>query len=98
MYFLSNPNIANGWGYSAQANGLELDQVPDIAGRGAVQDQASPCIEGGLDFTKQEEGSHRIDLLDPLVLNDDEELEAVEHLVGATGAVNLAGLPLLPLL
>ena len=33
------------------------------------------------------------------VLNDDEELEAVdEHLMGATGAVHLAGLPLLPLL
>ena len=37
MYFLSNPNIANGWGYSAQANGLELDQVSEIAGRGGVK-------------------------------------------------------------
>ena len=59
IYFLSNPNIANGWGYSAQANGLELDQVPEIAGRAAVQVQASPCIGGGLDYTEQEEGSHR---------------------------------------
>ena len=55
IYFLSNPNIANGWGYSAQANGLELDQVPEIAGRDAVQVQASPFIEGGLDYTKQDE-------------------------------------------
>ena len=77
---------------------MELDQVPEIARQGAVQDQASPCIKGGLDYTEQEEGSHRIDLLDHLVLNDDEELEAVEHLMGATGAVHLAGLALLPLL
>ena len=59
IYFLSSPNIANGWGYSAQANGLELDQVPEIAGRGAVQVQASPCIGGGLDYTEQEEDFHR---------------------------------------
>ena len=77
---------------------MELDQVPEIAGWGAVQDQASPCIKGGLDYTEQEEGSHRDNLLDSLVPNDDEELEAVEHLMGATGAVHLAGLPLLPLL
>ena len=38
---------------------MELDQVPEIAGRAAVQVQASPCIGGGLDYTEQEEGSHR---------------------------------------
>ena len=56
---LSNPNIAYGWVNSAPANDLGLALVPEVAGRVAVQVQASPCTEGGLDYTEQEEDFHR---------------------------------------
>ena len=59
IYLLSNPNIAYGWVNSGQANDLGLALVPEVAGRVAVQVQASPCTEGGLDFTEQEEDFHR---------------------------------------
>ena len=59
IYLLSNPNIAYGWVNSAPANDLGLALVPEVAGRVAVQVQASPCTEGGLDFTEQEEDFHR---------------------------------------
>ena len=59
IYLLSNPNIAYGWVNSAPANDLGLALVPEVAGRVAVQVQASPCTEGGLDYTEQEEDFHR---------------------------------------
>ena len=59
IYLLSNPNIAYGWVNSGQANDLGLALVPEVAGRVAVQVQASPCTEGGLDYTEQEEDFHR---------------------------------------
>ena len=59
IYLLSNPNIAYGWVNSAPANDLGLALVPEVAGRVAVQVQASPSTEGGLDYTEQEEDFHR---------------------------------------
>ena len=56
---LSNPNIAYGLVHSAPANDLGLALVPEVAGRVAVQVQASPSTEGGLDYTEQEEDFHR---------------------------------------
>ena len=52
---------------------MGLALVPEVAGRVAVQVQASPCTEGGLDYTEQEEDFHRRGL--GLV----EEVEEVEE-------------------
>ena len=61
---------------------MELDQVPEIAGRAAVQVQASPCIGGGLDYTEQEEDFHRRGQGQVEEVGEVEELDWVAELVG----------------
>ena len=78
IYLLSNPNIAYGWVNSAPANDLGLALVPEVAGRVAVQVQASPSTEGGLDYTEQEEDFHR---RGPGLVEEVEEPDPVAELV-----------------
>ena len=79
---LSNPNIAYGWVNSAPANDLGLALVPEVAGRVAVQVQASPSTEGGLDYTEQEEDFHRRGLGLVEEVEEVEEPDRVAELVG----------------
>ena len=81
IYLLSNPNIAYGWVNSGQANDLELALVPAVPAQVAVQRvqvQASPCTDGGWDYTEQEEGCHRRGQVEEV----GEEPDRVAELVG----------------